>query len=359
MTVTMIQPRLAEAHSGSVGYSDVHIKGKQVTVDLFLLADLLGGLLNIDQDQDGYMQEDELAQAKPAIEQFIFKNFSIINNGLTGQVQVTHLSLAERGNLSMIQVELDYVFEEPVEEYEIDYFIFYKDIDVNHQNFMTIYNGDQKVEKIFTKEKNIFQGKVVKGGEKEGVKAATNAPQSEILGFGDYLLMGMKHIWSGIDHLLFIFGLLLAKGTYRDYVKTLTAFTIGHCLTLALAATETLFIPGRIIEPLIALSIIYVAVENIWAKSFKWRWLVALSFGLIHGFGFAELLIGKLGGHFTLPLFSFNLGVEIGQIVVLIIMIPLIWSLRRVQWQRKAVYSLSSMISVIGLYWFIERVLQG
>nr|WP_274520985.1 HupE/UreJ family protein [Neobacillus niacini] len=99
-------------------------------------------------------------------------------------------------------------------------------------------------------------------------------------------------------------------------------------MTLALAVSKTVIIPGSIIEPLIALSIIYDAVENIWAKTNKWRWLVIFFFGLIHGFGFAEILIGKLSGKITVPLLSFNLGVEIGQVVILILVSPLIWYLR-------------------------------
>ncbi|MEH7010823.1 HupE/UreJ family protein [Neobacillus niacini] len=133
--------------------------------------------------------------------------------------------------------------------------------------------------------------------------------------------------------------------------------TIGHSITLALAVSETVIIPRSIIEPLIALSIIYVAVENIWAKTNKWRWLVTFFFGLIHGFGFAEILIGKLSEKITVPLLSFNLGVEIGQVVILILVSPLIWYLRKFRWQKQMVYSTSAIISLIGFYWFFERMI--
>ncbi|MCM3766381.1 HupE/UreJ family protein [Neobacillus niacini] len=359
VAVFLLQPNGAEAHSGSIGYSEVKIEGNKVSYDLYLLDDLLGGLLNIDANQDGYMKEDEIAQSKASIEQFVLKNLTVNNNGLQGKATIHDISLAKRFNLSMFRIKIEFVFKEPVKEYEIDYFIFFNGVDLNHQNFATIHIGDQVIEHIFTKDHPVLQGNTALKKEKttgETVEETSNNP-NKVIGFWEYVLMGMEHIWSGIDHLLFLFGLLLARGTYREYVKTLTAFTIGHCLTLALAATETIFIPGTIIEPLIALSIVYVAAENIWSKSFKWRWLVALGFGLIHGFGFAELLIGKLGSHFVLPLFSFNLGVEIGQIVVLIIFIPFIWYLQRARWQRQLVYSLSTVISVIGLYWFIDRIL--
>ena len=107
--------------------------------------------------------------------------------------------------------------------------------------------GDTKIEHTFTKE-----SKSLKGNHTQ----RKNKSQNEILGFGDYVVMGMKHIWSVIDHLLFLFGLLMARGTIHDYIKTLTAFTVGHCIMLALAAKETFILTSRIIEPLIALSIV-------------------------------------------------------------------------------------------------------
>ncbi|MBU8919177.1 HupE/UreJ family protein [Bacillus sp. FJAT-29953] len=358
VTVFLLQPNGAEAHSGSIGYSEVKIEGNKVSYDLYLLADLLGGLLNIDANQDGYMKEDEIAQSKTSIEQFVLKNLTVNNNGLQGKAAINDISLVKRSNLSMFRIKIEFVFKEPLQEYEIDYFIFFNGVDMNHQNFATIHNGDQVIENIFTKDHTVLQGNTYLKKEKTtGETVVPSNNQNKVIGFWEYVLMGMKHIWSGIDHLLFLFGLLLAKGTFREYVKTLTAFTIGHCLTLALAATETIFIPSTIIEPLIALSIVYVAIENIWSKSFKWRWLVGLGFGLIHGFGFAELLIGKLGSHFVLPLFSFNLGVEFGQILVLIIFIPFIWYLQKARWQRQFVNSLSTVICGIGFFWFIDRIL--
>ncbi|WP_181444577.1 HupE/UreJ family protein [Bacillus sp. 03113] len=404
ISLSFFQTQKVEAHSGSVGYSEVKIEGNKVNYDLFLLADLLGGLLNIDKNQDGYMKETEVSQSKSEIEQFVLKNLSFINNGIKGEAKVTSIEQTKRFNFSMFRVNLEFVFDEPVEEYEIDYNIFYNGIDVNHQNFTSIYIGDKVIEHVFTKQDNILQGQAnlannhsengsIQNGTPENKNNqsndasvdnndsnATNShnddnssnnsntisnnshsesskANDERLGFKDYLVLGMKHIWSGFDHLLFLFGLLLARGTYREYLKILTAFTVGHSITLALAASEIVIIPGTIIEPLIALSIVYVAIENIFKKSIKWRWLITLFFGLIHGFGFADIIIGKLGKQFTLPLFSFNLGVEIGQIVVLIIMFPFIWYLRKIRWQTQVINIVSIMISVVGLYWLIDRIL--
>ncbi len=362
LTTFFTQSQQTFAHSGSAGYSDVKIEGSNITYDLFLLGDLLGGLLNIDKNQDGYMREDEISQSKPDIEQFVLKNLSVINNGINGQAHVKEITLTERANHPMFRITMEFPFDKPIEEYEIDYNLFFNDVDKSHQNFMTITHGKQVIEHVFSKGHIVFQGHTQmdtnqeKAGDKQAVEAGSQL-QDDKLSFGDYLVMGMKHIWSGIDHLLFLFGLLLMKGSYKDYLKILTAFTVGHSITLALASLEILIIPGWIIEPLIALSIVYVAIENIFGKAIKWRWLVTLVFGMIHGFGFAEVLIGKLDSQMFTPLLSFNLGVEIGQVVVLMVIFPLIWYLRKVRWQTIVVNSASTLISVIGLYWFIERVL--
>lgn len=362
VTAAVFQSKAVEAHSGSVGYSEIKMEGNKVTYDLYLLGDLLGGLLNIDKNQDGYMKENEISQSKPDIEKFVLKDLSVINNGIKGEGIIKDIQQTKRWNYSMFRISIEFTFEEPIEEYEIDYNIFFRQIDKDHQNFITISNGGKVIEHVFTRDNIVFQGKTnSNSGQVQSTDNKTNVESSsthnDILGFRDYLVLGMKHIWSGIDHLLFLFGLLLLKGSYKDYLKILTAFTIGHSITLALAAAEILIIPSSIIEPLIALSIIYVAVENIWAKSIKWRWLVTLFFGFIHGFGFADIIIGKLGNDILTPLLSFNLGVEVGQVVVLIVLFPLIWYLRKFRLQTKIVHSTSAMISLIGLYWFIERLL--
>jgi hydrogenase/urease accessory protein HupE len=175
--------------------------------------------------------------------------------------------------------------------------------------------------------------------------------------FMQYAQLGVGHILSGYDHLLFLFGLLIAKMTRTGYLKILTAFTLGHSVTLGLATLDIMSIPPSIIEPLIAASIVYVAVENIVNRNLKYRWLLTFGFGLVHGFGFADIMKGTLSNHIALSLFSFNFGVEIGQLLVLAIVFPFIWAIRQVKWeQRKVIAGLSGISGCLGLFWFVERV---
>lgn len=189
---------------------------------------------------------------------------------------------------------------------------------------------------------------------------------------GEYLKLGVEHILLGIDHLLFVLALLLiTKGAMR-LVKTVTAFTIAHSITLGLATLGFVNVPGAPVEAVIALSIVFVAVEVIRARrgreglTARAPWVVAFTFGLLHGFGFAGALneIGLPHGHIPLALLFFNLGVEAGQLLFIAAVLTLMrlgnsllttdhWSLRRPRWAELVPpYAIGS----VAMFWVIQRV---
>jgi hydrogenase/urease accessory protein HupE len=172
----------------------------------------------------------------------------------------------------------------------------------------------------------------------------------------------VKHILTGYDHLLFLFGLLIVARGFFCSLSIITSFTIAHSVTLAVATLQLVQIPSRIVEPLIAASIVFVGAENLWHGDIpKSRRAVTFGFGLIHGFGFASALsesgVGSNAGGIVLPLFSFNLGVELGQIMVAAAALPIIWKLR-----ENAVFiarwapTCSAVVVVLGSFWFVQRV---
>ncbi len=184
------------------------------------------------------------------------------------------------------------------------------------------------------------------------------APQS----FGGFLLLGIEHILTGYDHLLFLFALLLVSGNFLSSFKIITCFTIAHSVTLALATLNVVQIPSRIVEPLIAASIVYVGVENLASKGApQGRWLLTFAFGLVHGFGFAtvlrELGVASDTRSVAMPLLSFNLGVEIGQIVIAAIILPVVWRLRKHPgFVRRWIPACSVAVALAGAFWFIQRI---
>jgi hydrogenase/urease accessory protein HupE len=180
--------------------------------------------------------------------------------------------------------------------------------------------------------------------------------------FGNFLALGVKHILTGYDHLLFLFGLLVVARGFVSSLSIITSFTIAHSITLAAATFNLAQIPGRIVEPLIAASIVYVGIENLLRSDVpKARQLVTFGFGLIHGFGFASVLremgIGAGTGGVALPLLSFNIGVELGQIMVAAVALPIIWKLRaNPLFIARWVPACSTAVVLLGSSWFVERV---
>lgn len=181
--------------------------------------------------------------------------------------------------------------------------------------------------------------------------------------FLDFVRLGIEHILTGYDHMLYLAGLILACRRFRTIVPIVTSFTVAHSLTLGLATTCWVSLSPSVVEPLIAASIVYVGCENLWLKNHepRRRWISALIFGLVHGFGFAGLLqemgLGQHGGAVLLPLFSFNLGVECGQLFVVALVFPVLaWARNREKAAQWLFPVSSAAVAMIGFYWFVERV---
>jgi hydrogenase/urease accessory protein HupE len=175
------------------------------------------------------------------------------------------------------------------------------------------------------------------------------------------LQMGVIHILTGSDHLAFLFGLVLVGGRSRSLFATVTAFTAAHSMTLAAATLGVWEPPARIVEPAIALSIAYVGVENFFISGADRRWRVTFPFGLLHGFGFAGALREVAMPRAELPwaLLSFNAGVELGQLVVLAALLPVLAKLRRLAgFDRTGVRLLSVALVVLASVWFVARCLE-
>jgi hydrogenase/urease accessory protein HupE len=221
--------------------------------------------------------------------------------------------------------------------------------DPRHQTFVNVYEGDtlrqQFAFSLQTGPRTFY------AGTRQGALAVMRT----------FVPSGIQHILIGPDHILFLIGLLLLGGTWKAIVRIVTAFTIGHSITLSLAALGLVSPPARLIEPAIALSIVFVGVDNlVRGRGSDVRAWIALVFGLVHGFGFASVL-----REFGLPrealgwsLFSFNVGVEIGQLAIVLVVATLLAAIRR---RSDAVgfrvaYAGSIVVVAAGSYWFVERV---
>jgi hydrogenase/urease accessory protein HupE len=221
--------------------------------------------------------------------------------------------------------------------------------DQNHQTFINIYEGSE------LRQQFIFNAR----SDEHTYYLGTTQGAIEVM--KTFIPSGITHIMIGPDHILFLVGLLLLGGTFVALLKIVTAFTIGHSVTLSLAALNVVTPPASVIEPAIALSIVFVGADNlVRGEGRDLRAWVALVFGLVHGFGFANVL-----REFGLPrealgwsLFSFNVGVEIGQVTIVLIVAAGLAAVRRysVALRQRVTFAGSIVVIAAGTYWFVQRV---
>jgi hypothetical protein len=212
-------------------------------------------------------------------------------------------------------------------------------------------------------------------GPDSGVLNVKAGETSRLAQFGQYLVEGTFHIWIGFDHVLFLLSLLLPAvlvhksrrwtgvGSFRaaltEVLWVVTAFTVAHSITLSIAALQIIALPSRLVESAIAASVVLAAANNLWPMVERRRWLVAFGFGLIHGFGFASVLaeLGLPKDALVLSLLGFNVGVEIGQLVIVACFLPVAYLLRNTLLYRRGVFVGGSILTLmVALVWLAERV---
>ena len=222
--------------------------------------------------------------------------------------------------------------------------------DPPHETYLNVYEGGTLRHQDLLD--HARREAVVYGGGRQGVLAVVRS----------FVAQGMHHIFIGPDHILFIVGLLLLGGSVGRLLKIVTAFTLAHSVTLALAALRIVDPPPRLIEPAIALSIVYIGVETLVARERRrdWRAAIAFAFGFVHGFGFAGVLreFGLPPSALGWSLASFNVGVELGQSIIVLAVAPTLALLgaRRPAVAHRVVTAGSALIIAAGSYWFVQRV---
>jgi hydrogenase/urease accessory protein HupE len=202
----------------------------------------------------------------------------------------------------------------------------------------------------------------LQGGEKsDPIPVAGQTSRGPLQVAADYLGIGFTHILPlGADHILFVVGLFLLSRRLRPLVIQVTSFTAAHTITLALGFLGIVHIPPAVVEPLIAASIVYVAIENIMTdRLHRWRTVVVFCFGLLHGLGFAGVLseVGVSKTYLVAALLAFNVGVELGQLAVIALCFLCVGWFRLQLWYRRVIAIPASLvIGIVGAYWFVERV---
>jgi hydrogenase/urease accessory protein HupE len=336
------------AHDPGLSAVEVNFDGNKAVARLTFARDEIAGIAPMDADRDGRITQPEFDAARPRLEALAKESFALSVAGEGTSPATVAVSLDDSGAIHFnLEFPLPQGSSLTLRSLLID------KLPRGHRQFLALRDakGNIQAQRMLDATNSSFECDL----------AALQISQTRQGAFWGFLPLGVEHILLGFDHLAFLFALLITGGTMREAAKIITSFTIAHSITLALATLEVIVIPAKVVEPLIAASIIYVGVENILRGKSERRWLLTFAFGLIHGFGFASALrdLGVGAGVKAIaPLLSFNLGVEIGQVAVAALVLPLIWKLRQQpRFVIRYVPACSILVALAGGYWLIERTI--
>jgi hypothetical protein len=359
LVLMLIFSPVARAHIASNGFLVVQVHGAQLSGSIELAVRDVELAIGVDANHDGQVTWGELHAGESRLMQYIAQHLSVEAQGSACPIELQPLQVNERvdGNYAWLPFTARCPLR--VQQLRIRYSLM-DGIDPSHRALLTLTDGAAAQTGVL-------------GGKAAPALYTLDAP-SRSRAFVEYLQAGVWHIWSGIDHLLFLLSLLLpavllrhngswqpvarVRPAFLSILKVVTAFTLAHSITLSLAALNVVRLPGRLTESVIAASIIVAALNNIFPLVTDRRARIAFAFGLLHGFGFASVLadMGLPAGARLISLLAFNLGIETGQLAVVLAVMPVVYVLRTGAVYRRALMPWgSAVIAGVALVWLVQR----
>ncbi|MEY4530353.1 MAG: hypothetical protein RLZZ156_1074 [Deinococcota bacterium] len=334
----------ALAHWSDLSAAEVLINDNQASLTLTFptrLAEVF------DTDQSGVLSSAEIKTQKSGLHKFFNQKIKVLSGGQQADFRMQAASIAK--NLGPKEnthstIILTYQLEAGIKDFWIVYELFLEGVSTA-SCVATIFYNNQVQEIIFRPDAKEFR----------------YDSQTANIDFFGFVKLGIEHILTGYDHLLFVLSLLMLGGGLAYLLKVITAFTLAHSISLSLAALNIVHLPAKLVESGIALTIAFVAAENLWRKDVtaltRSRWIFTFVFGLIHGLGFAGVLkeIGLPQNNVAVSLLGFNAGVEIGQLAVVIPAFLVLQALKRIPWELRLRQTVSVFAVAAGLFWFVER----
>jgi hydrogenase/urease accessory protein HupE len=346
----------ADAHWADQAAAEIAVIGATTRVTLTVPTGLLPFA---GSSREGPLSDEEVRAHRDHLQRFLAERIR-----LRGRYRVQGATTEETGTLTMepgpakppasgpaglapathTTFTLNYTWRAPIEALTIRYDLFAPNVSTA-SCLATILDGKQVRNVVFTPE------------HRETTIAFGLTPVWQAI--GGFVTLGIEHILTGYDHMLFLLTLLMLGGSLRSLIKIVTAFTVAHSVTLSLAVLDIVTLPSRLVESAIALSIVYVAAENIWrgSASLRTRWLVTFCFGLVHGLGFASALqeMHLPRANVAASLVGFNVGVEIGQVAVVLLAFLALDVLRNRAWAPSFRLWVSVATALVGAFWFVQR----
>ena len=329
------------AHPLKVGYADINVREREIEVRLSLNLFELDLLLSLDRNLNAQVEPEEIEAKAREISSYLLEKIRVNVGGEALPLEVDGFRIGRSADgKPTFEARLRFPSRRPLESFTIQCEPL-TDLGPDHKILATISRAG-RVEQF------VFQKGVSYAGRPRGFWAYAL----------QFLGLGVHHIFVGYDHIAFLLGLLLMGGKLLNIIKIVTSFTLAHSVTLSLAALDVVTVPARLVESGIAFSVAYVALENLFFKRFDKRWLVSFFFGFVHGFGFANVLkeMHLSTSGLVSSLLFFNFGVELGQIVIVSLFVPVLWMLGRTRAYGMTVRFASVAIFFVGAFWFFQRV---
>lgn len=350
---------VASGHISSSGFLAVDVRGQELHGSLELAVRDVERAIGVDANRDGKITWGELRGSEPSLAAYVGQHLALSAQGTTCPLIFEGLEVNGRVDGQYAWLPFTAHCATAPDRLSIRYRMM-AGLDPSHRGLLTLQAG------------NTVQTGVL--GESDGQVTFQLQNPSRWRTFFAYLRVGIEHIWGGIDHLLFLVSLLLpavlirrggrwepvgsARPALLDILRVVTAFTVAHSITLTLAALNIVHLPSRLTESIIAASIIVAALNNVFPLVTEGRARIAFAFGLLHGFGFASVLadMGLPSGARLLSLFAFNLGIETGQLAVVLAVMPVVYHLRNGALYRNRLMPLgSAAIAALALVWVVQR----
>ncbi len=334
----------SQAHWADLAVAEIQIEARDVSINLTLPTGLV---TQYDDDQNQQLSDMEISKHSGEIQKFLNQKIQ-----LTAGEQKVATSMVQSGTAKNLPTNLNsspdthsnllltYHWTEPIEQLQIHYDLFAPN-QTTARCLAQVVRAGKINNLVFTP------------ASKDA--ALINLPVWQQI--TSFIGLGIEHILTGYDHILFLVSLLILGGDLKYLLKVVTAFTLSHSVTLSLAVLNIVSLPSQWVECAIALSIAYIAAENLWRKESTGRWKLAFGFGLIHGLGFASALqeLNLPQANLAISLASFNIGVELGQIAIVLLIHLILSYLKRFPWDLTVRRGISVGIIGMSLIWFWER----
>jgi len=349
----------ALAHKPSDSYLAIRVEGENVSGQWDIAVRDLDFAIGLDDSGDGDITWGEVKAHHTDIAAYALARLKLRSGGADCSARPTEFLVDDHSDGAYSVMRFAASCPAEVTTLDIGYSLF-ADLDPQHKGLLRLEHGPATRTAIFSPER--------------ATQSFDLAKISALTQFFDYGREGVWHIWIGFDHVLFLLSLLLPAvlvlegGRWQPVVrfapafweafKIVTSFTVAHSITLSLAALSVISLPSRLVESAIAISVVLAALNNVFPVVHGRRWIVAFAFGLIHGFGFASVLkdLGLPQGALLVALVGFNLGVEVGQLAIVSLFLPVTYWLRASWFYRRLVFIGGSLaiVAIAGI-WLVER----